>query len=358
MEIPFKILYEISRPDRPARKSTRIYGRKIFDAHVHVIRRGPEHPSPKIPEIINELKKAGIKRAVIMPTPNDGRWNTHEEAVALRHKLALKAGGLIKEFCGGNYLTYWLNSAYEKDYTEEELNAKLTRLEADMSSNIYSGIGEIGLYHFIKWPGQDLISYPPDFKPFLRIMDCAARHSTWITLHAEPIDPKGRSYAESIFGGIDLLFRRNPDLKLILAHTGMTNPQNARILLQRFPNLMMDIKTWKPEIRASKNPAYRQAKNERGDRYDWKYQRKRILWNNLEPVINRSGELYTDWAELFEELPERFLIGSDARFGHPGWDFSEYREIVRNTRKILGSMNPDAARMIASENAVKILKHP
>ena len=65
----------------------------------------------------------------------------------------------------------------------------------------------------------------------------------------------------------------------------MTNPANARRILKRYPNLVINIRVAKPG-----------------------------KWKNLEPMLNRDGRVYEDWARLFEEMPSRFMIGTDTKF--------------------------------------------
>tara|TARA_B100002003_G_C13622209_1_gene319068 strand:+ start:43 stop:483 length:441 start_codon:yes stop_codon:yes gene_type:complete len=129
-------------------------------------------------------------------------------------------------------------------------------------------------------------------------------------------------------------------------------------------------------------------------------------WKNLEPITDSEGRLYNDWAELFEAMPERFMVGSDMKFGrvfplsraqeydatqstnhnHITPAFSEtghetrrsgsddptasaghdtapsalrqdqakvflYDVRIKAIREILGSINPDAAELIAYKNA-------
>ena len=71
---------------------------------------------------------------------------------------------------------------------------------------------------------------------------------------------------------------------------------------------------------------------------------------------NPKGELYEDWAQLFEEMPEKFMIGTDAKFGREGFEVSKYKKEIEQMRRILGALNPNAARLIAHENAQKIFK--
>jgi len=198
-----------------------------------------------------------------------------------------------------------------------------------MDSGEYAGVGEIAIYHFDKgFGGQNILEFPPNFEPFLRIVDLVAKKGMWLDLHAEPVDPEGKSYEKEVFGGIELLYQRNPNLKLIYSHTAMTNPTNARRILKKYPNIMMNIKIVK----------------------------KHHNWRNLEPIVNTEGELYEDWAVLFEEMPERFMIGTDSHFGRKSFQISKYKKKIKRMRLILGTINPEAARLIAYENARKIFK--
>ncbi|NIQ39654.1 MAG: hypothetical protein GTN81_13840 [Proteobacteria bacterium] len=152
------------------------------------------------------------------------------------------------------------------------------------------GIGEIGLTHFNKDGLQNVIECPPTFEPFLKIVGRIEKKGRWIDLHAEPVDPFGTSYENQVFGGLELLFHNYSNLKLILSHTAMTNPANVRGILMTYPNIMVNFKRI----------------------------RKHRLWRNLEPITDKEGRLYNDWGELFEEMPMRFMVGTDEKFGRIG----------------------------------------
>ena len=155
-----------------------------------------------------------------------------------------------------------------------------------------------------------------------------AEKGVWLDLHAEPVDPFGKSYEEQVFGGLKMLMTSFPDLKLILSHTAMTNPKNLRAILKTYPGIMVNFKPI----------------------------RKHNKWRNLEPITNSEVMLYEDWALLFEEMPERFMVGSDFKFGRSGKGNSieKYRKTIRKIRKLLGSLKPEAAKLIAHENARRI----
>jgi len=339
----FKVEHRRFDPSRPARSHDKEYRGVILDTHGHFClpqeRKIDESTFKE--EIIEVLRECDVELAIFMPTPNEGRSPNHEESARQRRMLRNLDKNKIKLFCGGNYITYWLHCAYYNGHSEEELeNSKiLTRLSKDIDSGDYAGVGEMCINHFTKHGKQPVIQCPPNFKLFLKVVDLIARKGMWLDLHAEPVDPTGISHEKQVFGGIELLFQRNPNLKLIYSHTAMTNPTNVRRILCRYPNVMMNFKVTTSHYR----------------------------WRNLEPIINDpEKELYEDWAQLFEEMPERFMVGTDAKFGWEGlwakvkelgaFPVSRYKEWVKATRYVLGTLNPRAAKMIAYENAKKIFR--
>lgn len=272
------------------------------------------------------IKNAGVDLAIFMPAPGEGRGHNNKDREKQRLMLRDLDRSKIKIFCG-SYITYWLHEAYHRGYTEEELEQILKRLSKDIDSGEYAGVGEVALYHFKKSGDHKVLQYPPNFEPFLKIIDLIAEKGMWLDLHAEPVTFEGRSYEEKVFGGLELLYQRNPHVKLILSHTAMTNPTNARRILLNYPNIIMNINI--------------HEKHER--------------WKNLEPIVNPKGELYEDWAQLFEEMPERFTVGAGKR--PKSTRISKYGKEVKRIRRVLGTLNPKAAKMIAYENAQKIFKN-
>ncbi|MBF0277195.1 MAG: hypothetical protein HQM13_05375 [SAR324 cluster bacterium] len=108
----------------------------------------------------------------------------------------------------------------------------------------------------------------------------------------------------------------------------MSNPFNAGKLLELYPNLMMN----------------------------WKFvpYQTSLNWDNLERIHDRNGHLYKDWAVLFEAFPDRFMVGSDARFGIKRFSGKRYRRVLNKIRVLLGSIESTAAEMIGYKNAERI----
>lgn len=322
-----------SDPGRPVRSSGGNYAGPLIDTHAHLYppnRRAKAAAAidkRELKEIIRLMQNLGVEHVIFMPTPNDGMRPNQELGVVKRKMIKDLDPKRVMIFCASNYITIWLNSAYHNGYREEELQNILTQLSNDIDSGEYAGVGEIGTYHFDKgFKRQHVLKYPPNFEPFLQIVDLIAKKGMWLDLHAEPVDPNGTSYEKEVFGGLELLYRRNPNLKLLYSHTAMSNSINVRRILKTYPNVMMSIKI-----------------ETRHDR-----------WKNLEPVVNAEGHVYEDWAQLFEEMPERFTIGADFHFGRKGVRLKKYKKRIKGFRQMLSTLNPQTAQFIAFENARRI----
>lgn len=315
----FEVDHKRSDPTRPSRPHNANYGASIIDIHAHLY--PPNDPiasietidSGEMEAVLSLIKGAGVEHIVFMPTPNDGLRLHQELGVEKRLMIRDLDRHRVGLMCGSNYITVWMDEAYHNGYSEE-----------DLRSGRWHGAGELALYHFDKgFHRQHVLEIPPNFEPFLQVVDLIADHGLWLDLHAEPVDPQGVSYEDEIFGGLELLFDRNPNLRVVYSHTAMTNPANARAILSLYPQVMMSIKL---ETRHEK-------------------------WRNLEPVVSPAGELYEDWAQLFEEMPERFMIGTDFHFGREGVAPQGYEAKIALVTRILGMLAPDAALLIASESA-------
>jgi len=316
---------DLNRSIRPWNKK---YNGPLIDAHVHLDPLS-SMVDKKLKEILAVIEDGKVEYAVFMPTPNEGRMRGHKEGVEQKLKLKQMSPARIKVFCGSNYITYWLHRAYQSGFSEKSLSEIIVKLRKDIESKEFAGVGEIGIYHFSKHGNQPVIKIAPNFKPLLTIVDLVTQKKMGIDVHAEPMDPNGKSYEKEVFGGIELWHRRNPNLKMIFSHTGMTNPANVRQLLKKYPQMMMNFKPI-------------------GDHQKWR---------NLEPITNEDGRLYEDWALLFEEMPDRFMVGTDAKFGRKRYRTKKYIKEIKRIRKILGSINESAARLIAYDNAKRNFKN-
>ncbi|THB66191.1 MAG: hypothetical protein D6E12_11130 [Desulfovibrio sp.] len=313
-------------PDRETRNFSSNYEGPIIDTHVHVD--PPGHNNISMQEIIDVMDDEGVERIIVMPTPNEAKLEEIPGSGTRRRlELAALAPERIGIMTGSEYLTRWFHEAFEDGYNESELEGLLEKLANDLDSGRFMGVGEIGVHHFTKWGHQAVINFPSDFGPFQEMVALVAEKGVWLDMHAETYDPnEDQSYLNEVLGGVELMFRDHPGLKLVWSHTAMTNAANARELLLRYPSVVMNFKLVMDHSK----------------------------WRGLEPICDEDGHLYEDWARLFEEMPDRFVVGTDYKFARQGVRTSKYDKTIKRIRKVLGSLSSEAAHMIAYENALRL----
>ncbi len=144
------------------------YRGPVFDAQAHIRRPGRRDGAAYLEEIIETVGEAGVTRMLVMATPNEGRRASHEKEARYRQRLRRSSGGRVGVICGGNY-SYWLHRAFRDGYEKSRFEWILAGLGRGIEAGHCAGLGEIGLFHFNKNGHQPVISYAPNFAPFLKL---------------------------------------------------------------------------------------------------------------------------------------------------------------------------------------------
>ena len=169
----------------------------LFDAHVHYSHDAWEATPPK--EAIAILRKAGLKRALVSSSGDDGT----QRLVALAPDLIVPS---LRPYRNRSEVSTWVRDDTVATFLEERLrNAR------------YAAIGEFHLY------GADA-----DL-PVPRRMVALARQYK-LVLHAH-----------SDADAIERLFKLDPDARILWAHSGFDNPERVRTLLRKHRNLWSDL---------------------------------------------------------------------------------------------------------------------
>ena len=169
----------------------------IFDAHVHYSHDAWETLPPK--EAAAILRKAGLKRALISSSGDDGQQRLYAEApdIVLRSLRPYRSRGDVST---------WVRDETVPAYLEERL--KKYR---------YVAVGEFHLY------GADA-----DLPVPRRLVQLAKQHG--LVLHAH-----------SDADAVERLFKQWPEAKIIWAHSGFDRPEKVRETLRRHQNLWADL---------------------------------------------------------------------------------------------------------------------
>ena len=175
-----------------------------------------------------------------------------------------------------------------KDETIHEMVLK--ELERGTAAGAYRGLGEFHLYDSANANG-----------PIARkLMQLAKQRDLVVLAHVDD-------------AAIDLLMAHAPGTRLIWAHTGIGGASVARVreLLRRHASLFGEL-------------SYRPG------------------------LTGADGLLSPEWAALFNEQPQRFMVGSDTGV-NARW--SDYEPLMAQYRHWLGALPAAAAQRIAWSNA-------
>lgn len=196
---------------------------------------------------------------------------------------------------------------------ERDDPALLQDLDAMLSSGAFRGIGEISAAHFPS-AGFGETDFSPTGPMMTGILELARKHKVPVLLHVET----------TRMGELGTLLERFRDVDVIWAHGGYTPLFLARRMLQRHPNLYYELsaRTWP---RHPRSPDY---------------------------TILRDGErVWPEWLQLIEEMPQRFLVGTDASHRSPDSEAMKFASV----QAFLRQLRPPARELVARGNLLRLV---
>jgi hypothetical protein len=172
----------------------------IFDTHIHYS--APDWIEYPPDRILGILEKAGIKRALVSSTPDDGTLTLHA-------KDPKRIVPILRPYRTRGDIGHWWQDPSVLAYVQERL-AK--------NRGVHKGIGEFHL--FGGQTGTFVVK---------RITELAVQENIYLHAHSDEL-------------AIIELFTLEPRLKVIWAHAGMSSgPQAVGALLDRYQNLWVDL---------------------------------------------------------------------------------------------------------------------
>lgn len=169
----------------------------IFDAHVHYSHDAWEVLPPR--EILALLKKAGVRRALVSSSGDDGQ----QRLAALAPDVILPS---LRPYRTRGEISTWVRDDSVPRYLEERL-----------SKHRYVAIGEFHLF------GADA-----DLPVPRRLMQLARQHRLYLHAHSDA-------------DAIERLFRQWPEARILWAHSGFERPEKVREMLRKHRNLWADL---------------------------------------------------------------------------------------------------------------------
>ena len=196
----------------------------IFDAHLHYSHDAWETVPPK--EAIAILRRAGVKRALVSSSNDDGNQKLHAEAP----DLILPS---LRPYRTRGELATWVRDESVVSYLEQRL-AKFS----------YVAVGEFHLF------GADA-----DLPVPRRMVQLARQHRLLLHAHSD-VD------------AVERLFKQWPEARILWAHSGFDSPERVREMLRKHRNLWADLAFRTDHAPGAKlDPAWRAAFLEFPDRF-------------------------------------------------------------------------------------------
>ena len=182
------------------------------------------------------------------------------------------------------------------------LDAEITRTKARI-------VGEVHVRQLSRKIDRD-----PSSEVFTKLFEVAARQLTPVVIHDELDDAAGAKLEKAL--------ATNRKATIILAHAGETTPARLEPLLQKNPNLFVDLSGMHFERKPS--------------------------------LATETGPIDPAFKALIEKMPERFLMGIDV------WSPKLFQpemldRLMRWTRRILGELKPEVAERVAFKNTAGLL---
>ncbi len=196
----------------------------IFDAHLHYSHDAWEMVPPQA--AIDILKKAGVRRALVSSSNDDGQ----QRLVALAPDLILPS---LRPYRSRADTGTWFRD-----------DATVPYLEQRLAKYRYVAMGEFHLF------GDNA-----DLPIPRRMVQLARQHGLWLHAHSD-VD------------AVERLFRQWPQAKILWAHSGFDRPEKVREMLRKHPNLWADLAFRTDHGSGGKlDPAWREAFMEFPDRF-------------------------------------------------------------------------------------------
>jgi hypothetical protein len=169
----------------------------IFDAHVHYSHDAVDMYPPK--EAAALLRKAGLKRAMVSSSSDDGTQLLYAEAPDIVIPV-------LRPYRQRGELSSWVRDP-----------SIISHLETRLKKYRYAAIGEYHVY------GSDA-----DLPVMRRVVELAREHKLYLHSHSDA-------------DAIERQFKQDPNARILWAHSGFDAPEKVREMLRKYKNLWCDL---------------------------------------------------------------------------------------------------------------------
>jgi hypothetical protein len=283
--------------------------------------------------VIGNMDDYGVSISLIMNPPAPAGASVAENEAALQ-RIAAKSGDRLVYAGGGGVLNPFLQEAGRQAMSEAR-REEFEVLARGIAESGAHGFGETTALHLSLAETHAFEQVSPDNELFLLLADLAAEYDIPIDLHMDPIledmetpaefqelSSRNPEVIEENMTAFERLLAHNPDAKIVWAHVGRNNLGNETVelyrrLLDQYANLFLQL---------SVHPGAKNA------------------------ILDSGREIEPEWLALFEDFPDRFVMGSDTFYG----ESSVETRPLDVQQSFLEQLPAEIAQAIASDNAKRI----
>lgn len=271
-------LAAIARASRAKSVTTPRYDGPLFDGHLHLNwENGFRFP---VEEAFALMRANGVSTILATSRPNDGTHALVDAGKGAGLNTGVRVVPFLRPYRVRRDVQTWTTDP-----------ATLTLLDEEIRRGYYAGIGE---FHIA---GEAAAS-----EIVRRTVQFARRHGLWLHAHVDDT-------------ALEILYRHDPDAKIIWAHTGFSTPTGkVAAYLREHPQLVCEL-------------SYRSG------------------------ITGEGDALTPEWRRLFEAFAERFVVGSDTWIPQR-WQV--YGELMEGYRAWLGQLPRPLAERIAHGNGERL----
>ena len=307
----------------------------FIDVHTHLEK---AVAADSVEAAVQAMRAENSAKYLFLPSPF-AQAGGRSFDIELIQSAAKKHTDKVSAMGGGGTLNPMIQEAVHAGKTSPELEKRFRNRAEEIARQGAVGFGEFTAEHRPSVSTPSYQTAPPDHPLFLLLADIAAKHNLPITFHLEavpetmpipaswPVNPlPNPPQLRANIAAFERLLAHNPRARIVWAHAGWDNtgfrtPELSRRLLQAHPNLYLELKI-----------------------------------DPLRPGLNSpleggaSGKLKPEWLKLFQDFPERFVIGSDQHYPMRDKGPQRWQAVIL----MFNQLPPDLRRRIGTENAIHI----
>jgi len=223
-----------------------------------------------------------------------------------------------------------LTGSHKWQTPDRAVERLIEETERKLASGRFFGIGEFIVRHWAYSRGPHAEQDNPIHSTFMQRMSAiAARFDVPLVVHMEGYP--------ALVADFSRLLAEYPTARFVWAHScGRSKAPVIRDMLYRHLNLFCDLAGM---TNVGTTP------------YGTGYPRM----EEFSALIEKDGQLFPDMKALYEEFPDRFVLGMDVAHA-PGNNLQNYSRRANRFRELLGQLKLETAKKFAEMNAIRLFK--